>query len=70
MPGNSKSLWDAVKRAKDQNNPSSPENMGLNWNKVPNDDLPRAFADCFENKISQIIFETQISNSFYNGKRK
>ena len=40
LPGNSKSLWDAVKIAKDQNNPSLPENMTLNNIKNPNTNVP------------------------------
>ena len=44
--------------------------MSLNEIKTPNKDLPEAFADFFDNKISQILNETQISNNVYNGKNK
>ena len=33
IPGNSKSLWDAVKIAKDTNNPKIPDSMSFNGQK-------------------------------------
>ena len=70
MPGNLKSLWDLVKIAKGVNIPSLPDNMSLNDNLIKNNDLPEAFANFFENKITQITSNTQISNNVYNGTKK
>ena len=70
LPGNSKSLWDSVKIAKGVNIPSLPDNMSLNDNLIKNNDLPEAFANFFENKITQITSNTQISNNVYNGTKK
>ena len=70
LPGNSKSLWDAVKIAKGVNTPSLPDNMSLNDNTIINSNLPKPFADFFENKITQIIANTTISNNVYNGTKK
>jgi hypothetical protein len=70
LPGNSKSLWDAVKIAKNQNTPTLPDIMSVNEINIKNEDLPFEFAKFFSNKIAQIISTTQISNTVYNGKRK
>ena len=47
LPGNSKTLWDAVKIAKDQNTPTLPENMSVNEIKINNYNLPTEFAKIF-----------------------
>ena len=70
LPGNSKSLWDSVKIAKGINIPSLLDNMSLNDNLIKNNDLPEAFANFFENKITQITSNTQISNNVYNRTKK
>ena len=44
--------------------------MTLNDINVPKNDEPKAFAEFFDNKITQIINETQIVNDVYNGKTK
>ena len=69
LPGNSKSLWDAVKIAKNQNTPTLPDIMSVNEINIKNEDLPLEFAKFFSNKIAQIISTTQISNTVYNGKK-
>ena len=70
LPGNSKTLWDAVRIAKDQNTPTLPENMSVNEIKINNTNLPTEFAKFFKNKIETINSNTQISNSVYNGTKK
>ena len=42
LSGSSKSLWDAVRIAKDQNIPSLPVNMSINQAKINNCDLPNS----------------------------
>ena len=70
LPGNSKTLWDAVKIAKDQNVESLPDIMSINETKIKSCDLPMEFAKFFKDKISQITEQTIISDTVYNGKRK
>ena len=70
IPGNSKSLWNAVKKAKDLNFNSIPENMTLNSNNIPIHELPDSFADFFVNKVKTITNECKIDNFVYNGTRK
>ena len=70
LPGNSKTLWDAVKIAKNQNVPSLPDNMSLNDVTICESDLPLQFAEFFKNKIENITSNTRISNTVYNGKKK
>ena len=70
LPGNSKSLWDAVKKAKDINNPKLPPKMTLNDLEIPTSDLPDTFANFFKDKVSLIINEQVIDDSVHNGHRK
>ena len=70
LPGNSKSLWDAVKIAKNQNTPTLPDIMSVNEINIKKKDLPLEFAKFFSNKIAQITSTTQISNAVYNGTKK
>ena len=69
-PGNTLSLWSAVKIAKDINVTGLPGVMYLNNIKIPNIILAQKFADFFENKVKTIISEVEISNDVYNGKQK
>ena len=70
IPGNSKSLWDAVKLAKNVNIPKLPPRMTLNNVEINNKNLPDVFADFFEQKVSNIVTEQKINDSVYNGKSK
>ena len=69
-PGNSKSLWDAVKIAKDVNNPKLPKSMFHNGIKIPEANLADSFAELFKSKVQDIVNEQVISNNVYNGKKK
>ena len=53
-PGNTFSLWSAVKIAKDINMAGLPGVMYLNNTKIPNTILALKFADFFENKVENI----------------
>ena len=44
--------------------------MSLNDNIIIKNDLPKAFAEFFENKITQILSNTEISNVVYNRTKK
>ena len=69
-PGNSKSLWDAVKKAKDCNVNSIPDTLFLNGNKVIQKDQAQVFATFFSNKVKQIVTQSSISNNVFNGIKK
>ena len=44
--------------------------MSLNDNKINDNDLPKAFAEYFENKITQIVSNAEILNTVYNWTKK
>ena len=70
IPGNSKSLWDAVKKAKNLNTPKLPSKMSHASVEILNSDLPDAFADFFESKVNSIVTEQLVDDSVHNGYRK
>ncbi len=70
IPGNTKSLWTAVKIAKDLNNEAIPSPLFHNGEEINPPQIPEAFADFFDTKIKNALAETQIKNNVYNGKRK
>ena len=70
MPNNNKSLWDAVKIAKNLNTQNLPDKLSLNDRWVNNDQLPDAFANYFKSKVDDIVNESIISNTVYNGRIK
>ena len=69
-PGNNKTLWDAVKTAKDINTDELPDQMNINGKQIPNQDLADEFAQMFENKINNLVSEISIDQNVYNGSRK
>ena len=70
IPGDSKSLWDTVKRAKDLNCKKIPDRMTLENIPIDKSDLPDAFANFFKNKINDIVNQSSINPNVYNGTRK
>ena len=70
IPGNSKSLWKAVKIAKDINTNDIPKVMYRNGEKINKVNIACSFAQFFNEKIQKIVNETQIDPIVYNGKRK
>ena len=70
MPGNSKSLWDAVNKAKDINTNPMPDVLFENNVKLKLTEHATAFADFFSNKVKSIISQTVIDPNVYNGKAK
>ena len=71
IPGNTKSLWSAVKLAKDVNCSTLPPKMYHNNNQeIPSQELPDMFALHFKEKVDIIIRESTIDHDVYNGKRK
>ena len=70
VPGNSKSLWNAVKIAKDINVSPIPQIMFKDGQKIDTDELPDAFLNYFKSKVDQITQESNIDPNVYNGRQK
>ena len=60
-PGNSKSLWDAVKTAKDMNIPKLPNVLYHNNLEIKTDDLPKTFASHFKEKIQKLLMTKSLT---------
>ena len=69
LPGNTKSLWNAVKLAKDINPNTIPEIMTENGIDITPCDLSDTFAQFFDKKVKSIL-ETCSVNNVYNGLQK
>ena len=69
-PGNSKSLWDAVKIAKNVNITQLPEKMFKNNVQIKTEDLSNEFAEFFKSKVQNIVNEQSIKNEVFNGTQK
>ena len=70
LPGNSESLWKAVKAAKDINVNSLPKRMFENNYEIEEDSLQQRFASFFDQKIKKILDDVKISPMVYNGINK
>ena len=70
LPGNSKSLWDAVKIAKNKGVEVIPQVLYLNQQEIKKENSQDVFASFFDNKIRAIINSSNINEEVYNGKRK
>ena len=71
LPGNTQSLWRAVKIAKDVNTSSIPNKMYTkNEVLIDSGQLPQSFADFFDAKIRDLVEEIDMDDSVYNGKKK
>ena len=70
LPGSSKSLWDAVKIAKDLNVSSLPDILYHNEVVIPVSLQADEFGKFFDAKVKNIVNSTITSPTVYNGKRK
>jgi hypothetical protein len=70
VPGDNKSLWSAVKMAKNAPNDSIPKNLYLNNIIIDGNLQANAFANFFLEKVESIKNSLTISNGVYNGKNK
>ena len=70
IPGNSKSLWNAVNKAKDINMSSLPETLFENKVKLDPANHATAFANFFSNKVNTIVNQTHVDPGVYNGLPK
>ena len=70
MPGNSKSLWNAVRTAKDQNIEGFPKTIFSNGVKIPEGEIPDTVASFFDNKVKRLVQDSMIDPLIYNGRLK
>ena len=70
VPGNSKSLWDAVKIASDVNVTCLPDTLYQNGIELPKDKIADAFGDFFVHKVKTIINSTITNPLVHNGHQK
>ena len=70
LPGNSKSLWSAVRIAKDQNIEGFPKIIFQNGIKIPEKNIPDTVATFFDNKVRGLVQDTLIDPNIYNGRQK
>ena len=70
LPGNSKSLWHAVKLAKNQGPELIPPNMKYHGIEVTSDDIAEVFAGFFDKKVVGIVESTSVDPGVYNGRQK
>ena len=63
LPGNSKSLWKAVKIAKSSGHSIIPSNMMLNNVNVIGQNIAELFAGYFNRKVSAIVNKTIVYNT-------
>ena len=60
LPGNCKSLWHAVKLAKNQGPELIPPNMNYHGTQVPSCDIAEVFAGLFDKKVVGIVESTRV----------
>ena len=70
IPGNSHSLWTAVKIAKNESNNAIPKNLTRNGQTVIECEAANVFAGYFYDKVGEIKSNTMINNYVYNGMNK
>ena len=70
IPGNSSSLWKAVKIAKDLNVESLPKTLFEEGAEIQTDQVAERFANFFDTKIKNIINSTGVDDEVYNGSTK
>ena len=69
VPGNTGSLWKAVKAAHDAEANHLPSMMFLNDSLIEDSSLPDVFASFFDGKIKMLVEKTAIVDNVYNGRK-
>jgi hypothetical protein len=70
VPGNSQSLWKAVRTAKDVNLSSLPTHIFEANVEIKIENLVDCFANHFDSKIKNLLEELNVDPNVYNVKRK
>ena len=69
-PGNFKSLWTAVNKAKDVGTPDIPVNMSYRGVPVSSDGVADCFANFFDEKVKGLVQGITIDAEVQNGNQK
>ena len=70
IPGNTNSIWKAVRIATNINATNLPKTLFENKEEIPNIEVPDRFANHFDIKIRNILREVKINDAVYNGIKK
>ena len=70
QPGNTSSLWKAVKTAKDLNSKDLPNKMYEGGIQIEKNELPDKFANYFSSKITELSDMLPVNPEVYNGTKK
>ena len=70
IPGNSKSLWNAAKTAKDLGTTNLPASMTIAGWSIGEHERSECFASFFSEKVDKITNETIVDPNVYNGIRR
>jgi hypothetical protein len=68
IPGNSSSLWNAVKVSKDFNIENLPEKMYFNNTEIATRKLPDRIAKYIDDKIKSLLEVVEVDENVYNGR--
>jgi hypothetical protein len=66
LPGNTKSLWDAVKIANNKSSNVLPKVLLKDNCEIPSNDVPDEFAKFFDTKVKNIVLSVNIKEGVYN----
>ena len=69
-PGNTGSLWKAVKKAKDVNTSDLPHTMYEDNVPIDENKLPDKIANQFNTKIINLANDANLNDEVYNGRKK
>jgi hypothetical protein len=69
-PGDSRSLWKAVRSAKDTNVMTLPKCMFRDGIAIDNKSLPDEFASFFDSKINELLSKVSVNNNVFNCEGK
>ena len=70
IPGNTNSIWKAVKSAKNVNVTNLPKTLFEQNEELQHKDIPDKFANHFDTKIRKLLRDVNIDNDVYNGVKK
>jgi hypothetical protein len=70
MPGNTRSLWNAVKIAKDTNTNVLPKTLFRDGLEIDESSISDEYAAFFDQKIRRLVNQIEIDSQVYNGNQK
>ena len=70
IPGNSKTLWHAVKIAKNLGTSQIPKIMTVNGVEISGHEIANSFSNFFDKKFNTIASSMKVDGNVYNGTKK